>query len=83
VYNRYNFLLPGKDGNLAANLIRSAFLQVGVSSGGEQAWEYARQIMMLPQGDARYFRDDITVIVILLNNGGWKEGSESSFIERI
>jgi pyruvate dehydrogenase phosphatase len=53
------------DDNAATHIIRNA---LGGSSGGmEKQYERLNEILQLPPGVARSYRDDITVIVIRFN----------------
>lgn len=53
------------DDNSATHVIRNA---LGGSSGGtEKQYERLNEILQLPPGVARSYRDDITVIVISFN----------------
>lgn len=53
------------DDNSATHIIRNA---LGGSSGGaEKQYERLSELLQLPPGVARSYRDDITVIVIMFN----------------
>lgn len=54
------------DDNSATHVIRHAL--GGSSSGTEKQYEKLQEILQLPPGIARNYRDDITVIVITFNS---------------
>jgi pyruvate dehydrogenase phosphatase len=55
------------DDNSATHVIRNAL--GGCSGGMDKQYERLQEILSLPPGMARNYRDDITVIVIHFNEG--------------
>jgi hypothetical protein len=62
--------------NPATALIREAFSGGGVSKPEPRKTKRLDQLLSIPVGRARNFRDDVTVLVVFLGNGGGGWASE-------
>ncbi|KAJ3323748.1 [Pyruvate dehydrogenase [acetyl-transferring]]-phosphatase 1, mitochondrial [Blyttiomyces sp. JEL0837] len=70
-----NLLNPHPDGNLAVSLLRAAFLSPNV-----RRLDAKLLMCMRPGGEARGFRDDITILVLVFRGKGKGKGERSGVV---